>query len=212
MGEKKRLLLIGGGGHCRSVLDSVCSANKYDRIGIIDNKILSSDLSVPIIGKDSDLPDLLDEGWTDAFISVGSVGDTRLRRKLYRMVKDIGFAVPVIVDPSAVVSADSVIEEGVFIGKRSVVNSGTTIGTGSILNTGAVIEHDCKIGDFSHISTGSILCGNVFVGMDSHIGAGSVVRQEVNIGNNVLIGAGSVVVGDVPDSVKAYGNPCRIVD
>ena len=50
------------------------------------------------------------------------------------------------------------------------------------------------------------------VGNDSHVGAGSVVRQQINIGNDVLIGAGSVVVKDIPDNVKAFGNPCKVVE
>lgn len=206
----RKLLLIGGGGHCHSVLDSVLSTGIYADIGIVDN-IDSSCLGIPVIGTDDDIPILINNGWTDAFISVGSIGDTRIRRRLYEMVKHYGLSVPTIIDPSAVVSNGVVIQEGVFIGKRTVVNTGCCIGICSIINTGAIVEHDCKIGDFSHISPGTTLCGQVEVGHDSHVGAGSVVKQLVEIGNKVLIGAGSTVLKDIPDNVKAYGNPCRVV-
>ena len=75
-----------------------------------------------------------------------------------------------------------------------------------------MIEHDCEIGEFAHISPGTVICGQVHIGMDSHIGAGSVVRQQIRIGSDVLIGAGSVVVKDMPNHVKAYGNPCRVAE
>ena len=86
---KNRILLIGGGGHCHSVLDSILSLNAYAGVGIIDNSDRSF-LNIPVVGTDEDIPRLRAEGWTDAFITVGSVGDTRLRHKLYEMVKSIG--------------------------------------------------------------------------------------------------------------------------
>ncbi len=206
------LLLIGGGGHCHSVLDCVRCSGIYERIGIVVNDRSEAVPGAAVVGSDNDLPQLLQEGWTDAFISVGSIGPTALRRRLYRLVKEIGFEVPVIIDPSAAVAGNVECGEGVFIGKRAVINTGSRIGCCAILNTGSIIEHDCVIGDFSHVSSGTTLCGQVTVGSDSHIGAGTVVRQGITVGISSLIGIGSTVVKNIPDGVKAYGNPCMVVD
>ncbi len=207
----KKLLLIGGGGHCRSVLSSVLAVNTYQKIGIVDFNG-SSLLGVDVVGRDEDLLRLKDEGWTDAFITVGSIGNTRLRRCLYQMVVNYGFAVPAVIDPTAIIAQDAIVTEGCYVGKGAMLNSGSQIGRCAIINTGAIIEHDCQIGEFVHISPGTVLCGQVTIGNDSHIGAGSVVRQLIQIGKNSLIGAGSVVVSDVPEGVKAYGNPCKVVE
>ena len=207
----RKLLLIGGGGHCHSVLDSVLSSGTYEEIGIIDKEDIIY-FGIPVVGTDDDIPTLVKNGWTDAFITVGSVGDTRIRRRLYEMAKHFGLNIPSIIDSSAVVGNGVVIQEGVFIGKRAVINAGCCIGSCSIINTGAIVEHDCRIGDFSHVSPGVTLCGQVIVGHDSHVGAGSVVKQQVKIGDQVLIGAGSTVLKDISDNVKAYGNPCRVVE
>ncbi len=207
---KKRILLIGGGGHCHSVLDSIISLQMYTEVGIVDN-IESSFWGAPVVGRDKDIPRLKSEGWTDAFITVGSVGDTKLRHKLYDIVKNIGMDIPSIIDPSAVVARDTNISEGVYIGKKSVVNAGAQIGACAIINTGAIIEHDCIIGSFSHISPGSIVCGQVCIEDDAHVGAASVVRQQITIGKATMIGAGSVVVKNIPDGMQAYGNPCKVV-
>ncbi len=206
--RNKKLLLIGGGGHCHSVLDSVLSLNEYEKVGIIDN-IDSSYLDIPVIGVDEDIPRLFSEGWTEAFITVGSVGNTGIRRRLYKMVKEIGLTIPKIIDPTAIIGKGVIIGEGSFIGKRAVVNAGSSVGICAIINTGAIIEHDCDIGAFSHISPGVILCGQVSVGDDSHVGAGSTVRQLIKIEEGSLIGAGSVVVKDIPCNVRAFGNPVR---
>lgn len=207
---KRKLLLLGGGGHCHSVIDSVLSMNIYDEIGILDSTS-EPYLGVSVIGNDADIPELLQVGWNEAFITVGSVGNTQVRRKLYEMLKGYGLSIPTIIDPTAVVARGTQLQEGVFVGKLAVINSGSSIGVCSIINTGAIIEHDCIVGDFSHISPGSILCGQVIVGQDTHVGAGSVVKQLINIGDNVLMGAGSVVLKDIPPEVKAYGNPCKVV-
>lgn len=207
--SNRKLLLIGGGGHCKSVLDSILSLGFYSDIGIIDNQdALISGVSV--VGTDHDLPALFQQGWLDAFVTVGSIGNTAIRRKLFEMVKRIGFNIPSIIDNTAAVAKGIQIAEGCFIGKKAIVNAGSSLGCCAIINTCAVVEHDCVVGDFSHVSSGAVLCGQVRIGHDTHVGAGSVIRQQISVGNNVLIGLGSVVVKDIPDGQTAYGNPCRV--
>lgn len=210
----RKLLLIGGGGHCLAVADSASRMGVWDKIGIIDNKRAEALAGFPVVGKDEDLAVLFAEGWQEAFVSLGSVKteDVVLRELRYKTTKQIGFSFPAILDPTAVIATDAVIEDGVYVGKCAVVNSNAYIGECAIINTGAIIEHNCQVGEFCHISPGAVLCGHVCVGEGTHIGAGSVVRQELTIGRNVLIGMGSVVVKDISDAVKAYGNPCKEVE
>lgn len=208
--NRKRLLLIGGGGHFRSVLDSLRSAGEPYELGLIDPG--GQDLpDCPIVGCDDDLPQRFREGWNYAFITVGSVGSTALRRRLFSMVRQIGFQIPNIIDPSAILAKDVILGGGVFVGKRAVINANVTIGQGSIVNTGAIIEHDCLVGEYSHISPGSVLCGGVCLGRDVHVGAGSVIRQQISVGDRCLIGLGSIVVKDIPAQMLAYGTPCEVV-
>ena len=208
--KNRKLLLIGGGGHCKSVLDGLLSLGIYSDIGIVDKEQVTL-LGVSVVGSDQDLISLFQKGWTDAFVTVGSIGNTAIRRKLFDIIKQIGFHVPSVVDNTAVIARGTQIDEGCFVGKKAVINTGASLGKCAIVNTGAIIEHDCTVGDFSHISPGTVLCGQVKIGNDTHVGAGAVVRQQISIGNNVLIGAGSVVVKNVPDGQIAYGNPCKSV-
>lgn len=215
---KHRILLIGGGGHCHSVLDSLCSSGAYDQIGVVakdgDNyqALLGDAITAPFLaGIDSDLFELYSAGWREAFVTLGSIGNTAGRRRIYATLSEIGFKIPVIRDETATISACATLEEGVYVGKKAVINAGCAIGCCAIINTGCIIEHDCSVGDFVHVSSGAILCGNTSIGNDAHIGAGTVVRQGIAIGGESLIGAGSVVVKDIPRQSKAYGNPCRVV-
>lgn len=209
----KKLLLIGGGGHCKSVLDCLLYENQYDEIGIIDNKdkIGSLVLGIPIIGCDDDLSNLYNKGYRFAFVTLGSIGDASLRINFFNILEKIGFEIPNIIDTSAVMSGHINMEKGIFIGKNATINAGASIGKGSIINTSSIIEHDCIIGEFAHIAPGSVLCGEVKIGESSHIGARSVIKQQVNIGTNTIIGMGSVVLHDIESHTVAYGNPCREV-
>lgn len=214
----EKILLIGGGGHCHSVIDSLCNNGKYDRIGVIakdelNYEVLKKDKIIAdfLIGIDLELPNFFQNGWKHAFITLGSIGDSTIREKIYFMLEHIGFDLPIVIDKTSVVSEFSQIGAGVFIGKKAIVNAGSKIGRCAIINTGAIIEHDCEVGNFTHISPGTILCGKVKIGSESHIGAGSVIKQGIFVGNNAFIGAGSVVVNDVSNGVMAYGNPCRMV-
>lgn len=207
----KKLLLIGGGGHCKSVLDSLIYA-QYQQIAICDvaHKVGQYVMGVPVIGCDSDLPALFKAGYTRAVVTLGSVGCTKLRVEVYHILKEIGFSFPSIIDPSAIVSAHASIGEGVFIGKGAVINACVNVGDFCILNTGCVVEHDCSIGDFAHIASGAVLSGAVHVGAHAHIGANAVVIQKITVGDDANIGAGSVVVRDISTDVTAFGNPCRV--
>ena len=215
MFKKRKILLLGAGGHCMSVLDSLITLNMFTEIGIIDkldNKNNNSCiLGIPIIGTDDDLYRLHEEGYTDAFITVGSLGDTSIRRKLYQKVKEIGFNVPNIIDNSSMISCFANLGEGCFIGKNAVINAGVIIGNCTIINTSSTIEHECNVHDFAHISPGGILCGNVRIGANTHVGAGSIVKQGVKIGSDTMIGMGSAVITDIGSNAIAFGNPCREV-
>ena len=203
----RKIVLIGGGGHCKSVLDSLLKKNEYDEIVITDHDIPAGSeiFGCKVVGNDDILSQLLKEGFTDAFITVGSIKSTALRRKLYKLAVDIGFNIVNVIDSSAVVSDHCRLGYGIFIGKNVVINADAQIGDCAIINTGAIIEHECTVGDFTHISVGAKLCGNVCVGEDSLVGAGTTVIQGVHIGSNVIIGAGSTVINDVEENSVKYG-------
>lgn len=209
---ESKLILIGDGGHCKSIADSLSITNEYKEIAFVSKERTdNSVLDLKCLGTDDDLKRLFDEGWNYAFIAVGSVGDTSTRRKLYKEIKEIGFKVPNIIDRSSIISENVKLGEGIFVGKGAIINTNSIIGNNAIINTGSIIEHDCKIGNFVHVSPNSTVCGETVIKDDAHIGAGSSIKQCTTIGSNTLIGLGSVVVNDIEDNCVAYGNPCKVV-
>jgi len=209
---KGKLLLVGGGGHCRSVLDSI-DTSVYDDIVIVDlpEKVGQVIANIKIIGSDKDLPTLFNNGYKEAVITFSNLISQKRRVSFYNELKSIGFTFPTIIDSTAIVSnSDTKIGEGAFIGKGAIINTGVHIGAFSIINSGAIIDHDTIIGCFSHIAPGANISGNVDIGNYSHIGTGCSIIQSVCIGEKTIIGAGSVVVRNIPNHVTAFGNPCTV--
>lgn len=207
-----RLLLIGGGGHCASVIDSILSADVcYDKIAIIDvpEKYGETLRGIEIIGNDNDLEKIYKEGYKFAFITLGSIGNPARRVSIYNKVKKIGFTLPNIVDKTAVVSSSAHMDEGIYVGKKAIVNVDAYIGSCAIINTACTVEHNCYIGQFVHMAPGSVVCGNTTVGNGSHIGANATIIQGVHIADDSVIGAGAVILKDVPSKEVVVGNPGR---
>ncbi len=209
----RKLVLIGGGGHCKSVLDTAARMNCFDEIVITDPNIEQGKLILDhsIVGSDNCLEELFQKGFKYAFITIGSVNFNPLREKIADKIASLGFLFPVIHDPSAIISDSAIIGDGSFIGKNAIINAEAKIGKHCIINTSAIIEHECNVGDFSHISVGTVLCGEVTIGGNCVIGSNSTVIQRLIVGNNSVIGAGSVVTKDIPSNCTAIGVPARIL-
>jgi sugar O-acyltransferase (sialic acid O-acetyltransferase NeuD family) len=209
----EKIILLGGGGHCKSVIDTIQDSKLYEIAGIIDLKQnVGKDVNgVRILDSDDNLIKYKDIGIDKVFITIGSIGDISLRLRLYDLAQKIGFKMPTIIDNTAIVAKNVKVEKGTFIGKGVIININSTIGSSCIINSGSIIEHDCIINDFVHVASGATLCGGVTIGKNTHIGANSTVIQYKNIGENVMIGAGSVVIKDIESNLKAYGNPCKEV-
>jgi sugar O-acyltransferase (sialic acid O-acetyltransferase NeuD family) len=199
----RNIVLIGYGGHSYVVYDILTRMGRVVS-AYCDKKVVAKNpYKLKYFGTENALNKLDD---LDYFISIG---DNKIRRSIFENLYGILSSPVNAIDPSAIISQNSIIGAGVMVGAGAILNSMTEIGDGVICNTRVVIEHECKIGKFTHLASGCILAGNVEVGENSFIGAGVVVKQGIRIGNNVIIGAGTIVIKDIGDEEKVVGNPQR---
>ena len=201
-----RFLVIGGGGHAKVVIEAIRAMNG-EVVGVIDaSPGVREVLGVPVVGDDDALPSLRAKGLTCVALGLGA---NALRERIGRRVKELGFLLPPILHPSALVSPSAKIGEGVVVMARAVVGVETVLRDMSLVNTGAVLDHDNDLGVAAHVAPGCALAGNVRVGDRSLIGVGSAVRPGVRIGVDVVVGAGSAVVADIDDGACVGGAPAR---
>lgn len=207
----KKILLIGGGGHCKSVLQGM-KRDGCAVYGIVDkeNGLKRDVLGVPTIGTDVDLSSLAKQGCL-AIVTVGSVKNNDARRGLYDKACSAGLVMTNYISKEALISEGVSFGKGTVVLDRVIINVDTKIGNNCIINTGAIVEHDCVVDDHVHIASGAVLSGGVTVGELAFIGAASVIRQGVRIGRGAVVGAGAVVVDDVPDNATFVGDRARSV-
>ena len=191
----KKILLIGGGGHCKSVIDVIEQEERFEIAGIVDKpKLLGSKvLGYPIIGNDSDLSNLVKK-YQYALITVGQIRSPSLRVKLFNLANEAGFVLPSIISPNAYVSQHTSIGNGVVIMHNALVSANAVIGDNCIINSKVLIEHDCQIFDHCHISTNVSINGGVVVESGCFVGSGSTTKESITIQKNSFIKAGSLVV------------------
>ena len=206
-GSSPRVIVLGGGGHARVVLDAVRSAGTQVH-GFVDRDPAARLADLPHLGDDAvvlamDVDDVL------LVNGLGSLTSTSARRDLYDRFAAAGFRHAAVVHPAAVIADDTVIDSGAQIMAGAVVQTGAHIGVNVIVNTRASVDHDTVIGDHAHVAPGAVVCGGVKIGPGVHVGAGAVVVQGISIGANALLMAGAVVVDDVPEGACVAGVPAR---
>lgn len=188
------IVLIGGGGHCKSCIEVINSTGEFIIKGILDlPESIGKEVSgYPIIGTDKDIPSLVKKNIC-FLITVGSVGDSSKRIELFNLVQSLDGDLPTICAPTAYISKSARIGIGTIIMHQVFVNASAAIGDNCIINTKALVEHDAVIGDHCHISTGSIVNGGVVIGSRSFFGSGAVSKQYISIPEGSFIKANSIV-------------------
>lgn len=209
----KKLILIGGGGHCLSTIGVIESIQGYEIAGILDSVKPAGDtvLTYPVVGTDADIPYWIQQG--ALFVNtLGQIGSPVLRKKVFGLVKGHGGVFPVLVASTAWVSPHAKIGEGTVIFHRCIVNTKAVLGTNNIINTGAIVEHNTTIGNDNHISTGVTVNGDCIIGDGNFLGCGSIVHHNVVMGDNMILGAGAVVVKNCTEQGTYIGVPAKRIE
>jgi len=198
--DDRSLIIYGGGGHGKSVVDLVRLTNNYTVIGIVDDGLPagSSVLDAPVFGGNAVLEELYARGVKFAVNAVGGIGNLAPRLKVFENLKRAGYSFPTVIHPTAWVENSAKIDAGGQLFAHAYIGSAVQVGFGCIINTGAIVSHDCVLEEMVNISPGAILAGSVHVGARSLVGMGVTINLDVNVGAGARIGNGATVKADVP--------------
>jgi sugar O-acyltransferase (sialic acid O-acetyltransferase NeuD family) len=182
-------------------------------IGLIDPAMTigATVLGHPVIGRDSDLPDLIRERSIQG--AVVAVGDNWARSRVVEQLRGLAPSLqfPAVIHPGACLARTVRIGRGSVVMAGSIVNSEASIGDFCILNTACSIDHDSVVGDYASVAPKACAGGQVEIGAFAAIGMSASVIQRVRIGTHTVVGAGATVVRELPACVVAYGTPARVI-
>ena len=203
--DKKELIIIGAGGQARVVIDAAEDTG-FDVCGIVDidyNGQNEKILNYPVLGDFSVLNEFNPEKTCLAI----ALGDGQERADYFHKLQKLGFRLPNIVHPTAIISKHVKIGKGVFINAGAIINAKADISDNTIINTGAIVDHEVVIGRNCHVCPGVKIGGRVTIGDNTFIGIGTSIIDYIKIGSKVTIGAGSVIIRDIESNSKIVGAP-----
>ena len=190
---KKNIVLVGGGGHCISVIDIIENGNEFNILGILDSNIIENNiLGYKILGGDDLIPELVHHN-TYFLITVGQIKSYSIRKNISKILIENNAKLATVISSLAYVSKHANIEEGSVIMNHAVVNAKSKIGKNCIINTKANIEHGVIIGEFCHISTCAVVNGDSVIGSGTFIGSNATISNEISIKENSIISAGKFI-------------------
>ena len=194
----KPIILIGGGGHCKSCIDVIEQENTHAIFGIIDHgkKIGDTVLGYEIIEQEISIQKFNPAQYT-FFITIGQIGGPKRRRELFNILESLNCHLPTIISPFAYLAKHTKVAEGTIVHHHALVNTKAMIGRNCIINSKSLVEHDAIIQDHCHIATGAIVNGGSIIGEGSFVGSNAMIKQGVKIGKNCVIGAGVKVMADI---------------
>jgi sugar O-acyltransferase (sialic acid O-acetyltransferase NeuD family) len=202
----KPIVIIGGGGHSRVIVDSL-QLSGMDILGYTDMNETS--LQGPLyMGKDEKILDFSPDEIQLAN-GIGSIGGTNQRQKVYEFFNNKGYSFCTVIHPSSIISTTAHISEGAQVMAGAVIQAGAIIGNNSIINTRALIDHDSVIGSHVHVASGAVIAGSVHLKAGVHVGCGATIIQNITVYENSIIGAGAVVIHDAPANRTYIGVPAK---
>ncbi|MBR0523897.1 MAG: hypothetical protein IJK09_02960 [Prevotella sp.] len=181
----EKLLLVGAGGFGRVVLEHASTI--YDCAFLDDGDATVVD-GVPVIGKTDEMASFYPE-YKRLLVTIGN---NKLRERLYKEAATIGFTFPNIIHPSAYVSPHAHIGSGCMILNNAVVQNNAKCGDGCILNPGVELHHDSTIGSYCLIYTNSVVRSLATVGNRVWIGSTATVSTSAVVPDDTTIGDGDV--------------------
>jgi len=210
----EKVIIIGAGGHGRSVLNAFRDANKSKKqrhiLGFVDdNKELHGKIicDVPVLGGF----DWFDINKQDDLYVINAIAAPRVKKEIIDRAYERNLKFCSLIHPSVWKSDYVEIGEGTFIAAGNILTTYIKIGDHVIINLSCTIGHDSIIEGFCTIAPGVHVSGNVHIKEGSDIGAGSVILQGRSIGPWSIVGAGSVVHKNVPPSSTAAGVPAKVI-
>lgn len=210
---KEKLVIVGGGEYANGIISLLKKYYNYEILGYTDIRDKGEIFGAKYIGNDSILWQIKEKYKTcKAVIGIGMLKISNLRNKIYEMLKDLDFELPVIIAPTASISNGVTIGEGTVILENAIIYTNAKLGKCCMIHPNAIVEHDCIVGDFVSFATGAIMAAGTKIGTNCILSVGAIAVAHKTICDNVFVGAGSVIINDVTVEGTYFGIPARRIN
>lgn len=186
-----RLLIVGAGGHGRSVAEAAALSGYYEVAGFADDAVAGGkDIwGIPLVGGTADL-----EAYRSlAQVVIVAIGNNSARERLSNRLVQAGYELVSVIHPRAMVSSRAVIGPGSAVMAGAIIGTEAQLGRGAIVNCGAVVDHHAHVHDFGHLSVNACMAGGTVLGRGAWLQAGSSIGYGVQVSDGTVLAAGAAL-------------------
>ncbi len=189
--EEKKLLILGAGGHGKSVAEAALLSGDWTNIAFLDDSwpTTESVLGFPVLAKLEALS-VLSSQYSAGIVAIGN---NKIRQVYLTLLEQVGLPLVSIIHPAASVSASAKIGVGTTIMASARVGVDASLGKGCIVNSHATVDHDVTLNDFVHIGIGVHLAGGVKVGLRAWLQAGICAGYHVIVSDDEVCTVGTIL-------------------
>jgi len=184
----KRVIVIGAGGHGRSVAEAILLIGRNELAGFVDDGAHANAKvwSYPTLGRTDSLHSLREH----AHAVVVAIGNNGVREKLHVRVREAGFELLSVIHPTAFVSPTATLGAGCAVMAGAVVGTEAQLGEGVIVNCGATVDHHCRVDAFGHLGVNACMAGGSVLGHRAWMQAGSALGYGVQVEDDAVLAPG----------------------
>lgn len=187
----KRLLIVGAGGHGRSVAEAVLAGGVFQLMGFLDDAVAQTRQvwQWPVFASTAELIHCRQH----AEAAIVAIGNNGLREALQGRLRAAGFEIATVVHPQAMVSPRASLGAGCAVMAGAIVGTEARLGQGVIVNSGAVVDHHCQVDSFAHLSVRAAMAGGTVLGRAAWMQAGSVLGYGVRVAPGIVLEPGTAL-------------------
>lgn len=186
----KKIIVIGAGGHGKSVADLLLLQDEYELVGFLDDAYpaVADVWSFPVLGKVT--AEALQLLKANVGYVVVAIGNNELREKIFKLLIGLGFNMPSVVHPNAFVSPRAILGNGCVVMANAVIGTEARLGEGVIVNSGAIVDHHAVVDDFGHLGVNASMAGGAHLGRAAWAQAGVALGYGVSIPEQQILKPG----------------------
>lgn len=207
--ENMRTIIIGAGGQAK-IYTEILEMNGVNLIGYVSSEPRGTKINkYSVLCSIDELVNKENEIKAEAVIV--SIGDNYWRKNIVEKIQCLNLKNINVIHPSAIISKDVCLGEGIYIGANAVINPGTIIRSYSTVGVKSSIGHDCVLNDYVNISPGATIAGSVLINEFAVVGLGASIIEKINIGSYSIVGAGGVAIKDTESFSIVMGVPAKVI-